>query len=118
MQSWNLRSVETSDGSRTPIVLDSEEAAARVVLIGLEPGQELGEHEVEEHALVLVLEGSAEIEAGRPVAPGRRDDARRLRTRGTPADLELGRRAAVALPGAVARPGHFRGDERAASAAG
>ena len=45
-------------------MLDSEKAAARVLLIGLEPGQELGEHEVEEHALVLVLEGSAELEAG------------------------------------------------------
>jgi hypothetical protein len=38
MQSWNLREVETPDGSRTPVVLDSEEAAARVVLIGLEQG--------------------------------------------------------------------------------
>jgi quercetin dioxygenase-like cupin family protein len=43
-------------------VLDSEKAA-RAVLIALEPG-ELGEHEVQEHAFVLVVEGTAKVEAG------------------------------------------------------
>ena len=64
MRSWNLRDVETPGGSRSPVVLDSEESAARAVLIGLEPGQRLGEHEVKEHAFVLVLDGSVEVEAG------------------------------------------------------
>jgi quercetin dioxygenase-like cupin family protein len=63
MQSWDLRQIETPGGSRSPVVLDSEEAA-RAVLIALEPGQELGEHEVQEHAFVLVVEGTAEVEAG------------------------------------------------------
>ncbi|HET7556424.1 MAG TPA: cupin domain-containing protein [Gaiellaceae bacterium] len=64
MRSWNLREVETPGGSRSPVVLESEESAARAVLIGLQPGQRLGEHEVKEHAFVLVLDGTVEIEAG------------------------------------------------------
>ncbi len=63
MQSWNLTEIETPGGSRSPLVLDSEETAARAVLIGLDPGQRLGDHEVKEHAFVLVVEGSAEVEA-------------------------------------------------------
>ena len=53
MERWNLRELETPGGSRSPVVLESEEAAARAVLIGLEPGQELGEHEVKEHAVAM-----------------------------------------------------------------
>jgi quercetin dioxygenase-like cupin family protein len=64
MQSWKLFDLETPGGTRSPVVLDSEESAARAVLIGLEPGQRLGEHEVKEHAFVLVLDGSVEVEAG------------------------------------------------------
>jgi quercetin dioxygenase-like cupin family protein len=64
MRSWNLGEIETPAGSRSPVVLDSEESAARAVVIGLEPGQRLGEHEVKEHAFVLVLDGSVEVESG------------------------------------------------------
>ena len=34
------------------------------MLIGLEPGQELREHEVKERALLVVVDGSVHIEAG------------------------------------------------------
>ena len=61
MQSWNLLDIETRGGSRSPIVLHSENEA-RAVLIGLEPGQELGDHEVKEAALVVVVDGNARIE--------------------------------------------------------
>jgi quercetin dioxygenase-like cupin family protein len=70
MRSWNLRELETPGGSRSPVVLDSEETAARAVLIGLEPGQELGEHEVKERAFVLVVDGSVEVSAGGEMAEG------------------------------------------------
>ena len=63
MRSWNLIDVETPGGSRSPVVLDSDEPA-RTVLIGLEPGQELGDHQVKEHAFVLVVDGSVRVEAG------------------------------------------------------
>jgi quercetin dioxygenase-like cupin family protein len=63
VRSWNLRDIEMPGGSRSPVVLDSDDAA-RAVLIALEPGQELGEHQVKEHAFVLVVDGSVRIEAG------------------------------------------------------
>jgi quercetin dioxygenase-like cupin family protein len=62
MQSWNLRDIATPGGSRSPVVLRSEDEA-RAVLIGLEPGQELGEHEVKERAWLVVVDGSVRIEA-------------------------------------------------------
>jgi quercetin dioxygenase-like cupin family protein len=62
VQSWDLRAIETPGGTRSPVVLFSDEHA-RTVLIGLEPGQELGEHEVKEHAFVVVLDGEVQVEA-------------------------------------------------------
>jgi quercetin dioxygenase-like cupin family protein len=58
---WNLREIPTPDGSRSPVVLHSEEA--RAILIRLDPGQELGDHQVTERAFVAVVEGKAEVEA-------------------------------------------------------
>jgi quercetin dioxygenase-like cupin family protein len=67
VQSWDLRAIETPGGTRSPVVLFSDEHA-RAVLIGLEPDQELGEHEVKEHAFVVVLDGEVQVEAeGRSV---------------------------------------------------
>lgn len=63
MRSWRLPEIETPDGSRSPVVLHSS-AEARAVLIGLNPGQELGDHQVKEHAFVVVIDGTARIEAG------------------------------------------------------
>ncbi len=63
MQSWNLLEIETPDGSRSPVVLHSAEGEARAVLIGLQPGQELGDHEVKEAAFVVVVDGVARVES-------------------------------------------------------
>ncbi len=63
MRSWRLPEIDTPDGSRSPVVLLSEDEA-RAVLIGLHPGQELGEHQVKEHAWVVVVHGSVEIGTG------------------------------------------------------
>ena len=67
MQHWNLNEIETPDGSRSPAVLYSREGERRVVLIGLEPGQALNEHQVKEAALVVVVDGQVRIEAGEEV---------------------------------------------------
>jgi quercetin dioxygenase-like cupin family protein len=64
MRHWKLNEIETPDGSRSPVVLHSLEGESRVVLIGLDPGQELGEHQVKESAFVLVVDGRVHIEAG------------------------------------------------------
>lgn len=63
MRHWNLAEIETPAGTRSPVVLHSQEGERRVVLIGLQPGQSLDEHQVKEAALLLVLEGSLRIEA-------------------------------------------------------
>ena len=63
MRSWNLHEIEAAGGSRSPVVLDSDEAA-RAVFIVLDPGQSLGDHQVKEHAFVLVVDGAARVEAG------------------------------------------------------
>ena len=63
MRCWDLRAIPTPDGTRSPVVLHSDEEG-RAILIGLEPGQELGDHQVKEHAFVTVVEGKAEIETG------------------------------------------------------
>jgi quercetin dioxygenase-like cupin family protein len=63
VQSWNLLELETPEGSRSPVVLHSTEDA-RAVLIGLLPGQELGDHQVKENAYVVVVQGQVEIASG------------------------------------------------------
>jgi len=62
VQSWNLREIETPGGSRSPVVLRSD-GAARAVLISLDPGQALGDHQVKERALVAVVDGNVRVEA-------------------------------------------------------
>jgi quercetin dioxygenase-like cupin family protein len=115
VRSWNLNEIETPSGSRSPVVLDSDEAA-RVVLIGLDPGQELGEHQVKEHAFVLVVEGTVRVDAGGESleAPTgtlftfEPDERRAVST-------ENGARILLFLapwPG----PGHYRGREQVAPA--
>jgi quercetin dioxygenase-like cupin family protein len=60
---WDLREIATPSGTRSPVVLHSDDEA-RAILIGLHPGQELGDHQVKEHAFLVVVEGKAEVEAG------------------------------------------------------
>jgi quercetin dioxygenase-like cupin family protein len=63
VQSWNLLEFETPGGTRSPIVLHSTEEA-RAVLIGINPGQELGDHQVHEHAYMVVVDGRVQLQAG------------------------------------------------------
>jgi quercetin dioxygenase-like cupin family protein len=116
MQRWNLREIETPAGTRSPVVLDSDETA-RAVLIRLDPGQALGEHEVKEHAYLLVVEGTVRIEAGSDAldAPAGTLFLFAPEERRSVSSAE-GARVLLFLapwPG----PGHYRGEERAAPAA-
>jgi quercetin dioxygenase-like cupin family protein len=63
VQTWNLRDIETPGGSRSPVVVQSEDEA-RAVLIGLDPGQSLGDHQVHERSWVIVLDGRVTIQSG------------------------------------------------------
>ena len=116
MQTWDLQSVETPDGTRSPVVLHPG-GPARVVLIAIEAGQELGDHEVKEKAFVVVVDGtviasrdggedSVEVGAGTLLAfePGERHTVA----------SETGARILLFLapwPG----EGHYRGEERTIS---
>ena len=57
MNQWDLLQLEAPAGVRDPVVV-VEDDGARAVLIVLEPGQELGEHQVKENAWVVVLDGT------------------------------------------------------------
>jgi quercetin dioxygenase-like cupin family protein len=62
MRQWDLTTIATPGGTISPVVLDSQDEG-RAVLVGLEPGQELGEHQVKERSFVLVVEGRAEVQS-------------------------------------------------------
>jgi quercetin dioxygenase-like cupin family protein len=63
VQRWDLTQIEAPEGTRDPVVLHSDDGA-RAVLIRMEPGQALGEHQVKEHAWISVVEGAVRVEAG------------------------------------------------------
>lgn len=111
MQSWNLREIDAPRGSRSPVVLRSDEAA-RAVLIVLDPGQRLGDHQVKERALVAVVDGTVRVESGGETIEGKSgcffsfdaDERRSISTDG-------GARILLVLapwPG----EGHYRGEEK------
>jgi quercetin dioxygenase-like cupin family protein len=62
VESWNLLEIEAPDGIRTPAVLHSGDA--RAILLRLEPGQALGDHEVRERAWITVVEGEIDVVCG------------------------------------------------------
>jgi quercetin dioxygenase-like cupin family protein len=63
MQHWDLLETSAPEGTRDPVVLLSEDGVARAVLIALQAGQSLNDHQVKEHAWVTVLEGTVEVSA-------------------------------------------------------
>jgi quercetin dioxygenase-like cupin family protein len=63
VQRWDLLEIATPDGTRSPVVLHSEDEA-RAVLIEIKPGQELGDHQVKEHAWIVVVDGQVRVEGG------------------------------------------------------
>jgi quercetin dioxygenase-like cupin family protein len=112
VQSWNLREIDTPGGSRSPVVLRSD-PGARAVLIVLEPGQALGEHQVKEGALVSVIEGQVRVDSGGETIDGEAGsffsfdaDERRSISSDTGARLLL---VLSPWPG----EGHYRGEEKA-----
>jgi quercetin dioxygenase-like cupin family protein len=67
---WKLAEVDTPQGARSPVVLHSREGAERAVLIELRAGESLGDHGVKESALLLVVDGTARVEAGGDAVDG------------------------------------------------
>ena len=63
MQHWDLNAIEAPDGTRDPVVLASADGG-RAVMIVLQAGQQLGDHQVKERAWLVVVAGSVAIESG------------------------------------------------------
>ena len=63
MQYWDLTAVDAPRGTRDPAVI-FEDDGARAVLIVLEPGQALGDHQVKENAWISVVDGAVDASAG------------------------------------------------------
>jgi quercetin dioxygenase-like cupin family protein len=60
MRRWDLDSLPSAEGAPRVVVSTPE---ARIVLVDLPDGEELGEHEMRERTFVHVVRGEAEIEA-------------------------------------------------------
>lgn len=62
MDFWELDSEQVEP--RAPRVLRSDDEANRIVLLALPRGESLSDHQVHEHALVIVLDGEVTVRAG------------------------------------------------------
>ena len=62
MQTWQLDAEEVS--AHAPKVLRSDADANRVILLALPAGELLQDHQVHEHALVLLLSGELLVRSG------------------------------------------------------
>ena len=62
MDFWDLDAEPVE--AHAPRVLHSDDEATRVILLALPAGESLSEHQVHEHALVVVLDGDVVIRAG------------------------------------------------------
>jgi len=62
MEVWTLD--ELSPEPRHPAVLRSDDGATRTIVLTLPRGEELQEHQVHEHAWLVVLDGELDVESG------------------------------------------------------
>jgi quercetin dioxygenase-like cupin family protein len=63
VEHWNLTEIDAPNGTRDAVVLRHDDGG-RAILIAIQPGQALGDHQVKEDAWLTVVEGSVRIEAG------------------------------------------------------
>ena len=59
MDTWDISSLDVQP--HNPKILRSDEGAARAIAITLPAGEQLQEHEVHEHAYLVVVAGDVEI---------------------------------------------------------
>ena len=71
MQACNLLEIDAPDGTRDPVVLHTD-TEGRAVLMRIDAGQELGEHQVKERAWICVVDGAVRIESGGETVEGGR----------------------------------------------
>ena len=109
MQSWNLFELETPGGTRSPIVLHSTDEA-RAVLIRIDPGQELGDHQVHERAYVVVVEGHVRIDSGTDSLEAEAGTLVRFEEKERRRVSSAGGARLLLILAPWPGPGHYRGD--------
>jgi quercetin dioxygenase-like cupin family protein len=62
MDTWDIRSLDLQP--HQPQILRSDEGAARAIAINLPAGEQLQEHEVHEHAYLMVVDGDVQLSQG------------------------------------------------------
>jgi quercetin dioxygenase-like cupin family protein len=62
MDIWDIRSLDVQP--HYPQVLRSDDSAARAIAIQLPAGEQLQEHEVHEHAYLVVIDGEVQLTQG------------------------------------------------------
>jgi len=62
MQIWKLDALDPE--AHQPEILRSDEGAARVIVLALPEGESLQEHQVHEHAWLLLLAGELTVSSG------------------------------------------------------
>jgi quercetin dioxygenase-like cupin family protein len=117
MRHWKLNEIETPEGSRSPSVLHSLEGESRVVLIGLDPGQELGEHQVKESAFLFVVDGRVRVDAGDESVDAGTGELFRFDPDERHSVTSDGRARLLLLLAPWPGDGHYRGDESSRSGA-
>jgi len=113
VQSWDLLTIEASGGTRDPVVLHSDEA--RAVLIKIDPGQELGDHQVKERAWISVVDGVAEITSGEESFEARPGTLFTFAPRERHAVRSAGGARILLLLAPWPAPDHYEGEERPAA---
>jgi quercetin dioxygenase-like cupin family protein len=62
MDTWDIPSLDLQP--HQPQILRSDDGAARAIAINLPAGEQLQEHEVHEHAYLIVVDGEVELAEG------------------------------------------------------
>jgi quercetin dioxygenase-like cupin family protein len=109
VQSWNLLELETPGGTRSPIVLHSTDEA-RAVLIRIDPGQALGDHQVHERAYVIVTEGQVRIDSGTDSLEAEAGTLVRFEEKERRRVSSAGGARLLLILAPWPGPGHYRGD--------
>lgn len=115
MRAWNLVDIDTPGGSRSPVVLHSD-AEARAVLVGLSPGQALGQHQVKEYAYIAVVDGDVRVEAGDETVEGGAGMLFRFEPDERHSVSSTGGARLLLLLAPWPGDGHYRGDKKSSAA--
>ena len=115
MQHWDLTKIAAPDGARSPQVLHSQEGESRVVAIQLQAGQELGDHQVKEAALLVVADGRVRVEAGEESVDASAGHVFRFEPNERHAVVADGDARVLLVLAPWPGEGHYRGEEQRSS---